>query len=847
MSGRLGILLGPGLDGGTSWRHLLDPDGARAGWVATGPNGFVRQIALRAGAPADVAAPAERVAAAAVALAEADDGARRYSRSRSVDPLGTARRMLDLYDELRWAGWDGSRVAGSQRLADLALLAGAVPQGPADVAHAALAALEGGFVPAFDVRLTAPIDELPPVVGRLLEALPDVDPPAAMQSDAPTMVLLEAETPGEAAELVAAWMVDHPSDRRTVVVGAEAAALRSALRRRGLPGVDATEISRHRPELQVLPLRLGLAFRPQDPRRALELLMLPRAPMPWAVRKELISALNEAPGIGGPAWQAALVELAEVEGAEAVQTWFGGDLANPEVGLPAGRAAAICGDVTKWAGGRGYEAAGAVSARLRRMLDGRDTSSTVPRLELLRMYDEAVGTGIDGDDLPVEAGGAAQCGSPDAVLPGAQQVIWWGFVDSESPAATPWRPGESEALAHAGASLPAPGASRATEARTWRRALSCASQHVVLVRWRLSGASVCAPHPLTDELEVELGADELLRRTVTAEQVVAGAGWPAQVVARAVSAPAPGPSVWAPGAAHLRRHKPESPSSIGRMLSCPLRWTLQYPAKLRVGARASMPDGPRLVGTFMHALLQDLLLSHDPPTEPDDAARQAVALFDARLEGEAAPLLMPGRGFDRAEGRRAIGRAAASLVTLLEAGGWRAILAEEELGGSFAGGQWAGFADLVLERDEAPTRGVIDLKLGRSSNRRTELAEGRALQIALYAQGVSPPGSPRGPAAYFTITDGRTVTVDAGAFPGSVDAEGDDLDDTVSLAEEGFRWWRSVLDTGAVAARPLLDEEDSERINAAATGDPPESGPPAAKATCDWCDFQGLCLTGRQA
>lgn len=848
MSEALRLLLGPGLDVGAPWRHRLPEQGC-VGWMAVGPLGFVRQLALSAGISTQVAAPAARVAASAVALAQVDTGDRSYSRSRQVDPLGTARRMLQLYDELRWLGWDGRTTgdpqSASDLLTDLAALTGAAPEGSADLAHRVIDALARGFQPQIEVELTAPLDELPPVVAGVLDHLTATAPAAADEAESgvpgPELTLLEAETPGEAAELLAAWLVDHPAERRTVVVEAEAATLRAALRRRGLPGIDGARPSRHRPDLQLLPLRLGLAFRPQDPRRALELLMLPRPPLPWAVRRRLIDALNEAPGIGGPAWNAA------AEGdEEAVDTWFGGDLADPSVGIAAGVAAALCGHVTSWCMAQGFDEAGGVASGLRRMLDGRPRDELVPRLELLRMHDEAVGVGRTGEELPAEADGAAQCDGPQSVLPGAQQVVWWGFVDGDGPTQTPWSEAERRALQSGGARLPNPGAAREVEARQWRRALQAASDDVVLVRWRLSGAGACAPHPLLDQLEVDRGRQALAERTVTARHVLAGGGWPTQVCARPVSAPPAGPAIWQPGAGLLRPRHHESPTSIQRLLTCPLKWTLQYPARLRAGARATMPDGPRLAGTFMHALLQDLLLRPDPPTDPDVASREVVAMFDARVDGEAAPLLMPGRGSDLRDARRSVGRAAAALVDLLEAGGWRVTDAERELQGGFGADSWRGRADLILER-AAGAPGVVDLKLGRSSNRRTELAEGRALQIALYAQGVTPAGAPRAPAAYFSFSDGRTLTVDGEAFPGGVAVEGDDLADTVALAEQGWRRWWSLLDAGIVAARPLLDDGDRQQLDDAATIEAPQSGPAAAKATCDWCDFAGLCLTGRES
>src|SRR6266540_2383272 len=106
-------------DGGTAWRHLFAPGQARAGWECVGPLGLAKRLGRLFGVRGEPAPHAERVSAYATRLAELDDGARSFSRSRASDPWGVASYLLALRDRLRAGEWDGGALAGSPRPADL--------------------------------------------------------------------------------------------------------------------------------------------------------------------------------------------------------------------------------------------------------------------------------------------------------------------------------------------------------------------------------------------------------------------------------------------------------------------------------------------------------------------------------------------------------------------------------------------------------------------------------------------------------------------------------------------------------------------------------------------------------
>ena len=161
-------------EGGTSWRQLLEPGEARAGFECVGPMGLARRMGRVLGVPARPAEAPRRLAALAKKLDQHDDGNRSYSASRKHDPFGVARFLLALRDALRMAGWDGRDLTGSPRLrnlAELERLGTQLPAGLPDVLADLVAALKGPLPFPVRVQLAAPRPAFAPMVLALVDAL----------------------------------------------------------------------------------------------------------------------------------------------------------------------------------------------------------------------------------------------------------------------------------------------------------------------------------------------------------------------------------------------------------------------------------------------------------------------------------------------------------------------------------------------------------------------------------------------------------------------------------------------------------------------------------------------------
>jgi RecB family exonuclease len=397
---------------------------------------------------------------------------------------------------------------------------------------------------------------------------------------------------------------------------------------------------------------------------------------------------------------------------------------------------------------------------------------------------------------------------------GAAEVVWWGFLDGDrGPAPEPWTAAERSALDGRAVRVPEPGARRGAEARAWRQPVLAASSRLVLVRWRLEGAAPTVPSPARGR-DRRAPDRALVPCIVTSQAALARAS---RHVDAACSDRAPAPVVAPravfripPGTVSTDRL---SPSSLEKLLGCPIAWVLQYAAGLRRRGLARIPSGSRLLGTFAHAILEDLL--HGPGKldlasgTPDDAAAWAGRAFDARVALAAAPLVARGAEVERHRAREVVCAAARSLFGLLQAGGWRVRGTEEELAGRFEGAELSGSADLVLEKSGSAA--VLDLKLGSQRYFREKLESGEALQVALYAD-MARSGAALPPTGYFIIDRGELLTVDRGAFPGARELAGPPMEQTLAAARDALRFWRAVLGRGVLASRHEELREAASRV-----------------------------------
>ena len=289
----------------TAWHAeaRMEEEPAQCGHLTVGPTELAHRVAGFVGAPLSVASTSVRVAAVNQCLAAADDGQQWYSETRKADPLGAARALLSVLDDLVSMGWQGTPLVGTPQLAVVSWLAdqGVPPGLPQEVSRLAKAVDERSPVVSLALHLSSPRAHFDVVTRRLFCALEAqgaaVVEPTALAPAAPADTDLgqpQRALLGQGSCPCLGATAPFASSRATAP---EAAALATALcpdeacgcsprkptsdRARGQQ--IACSSARRLPRLSACPagLAVGLHCRPlQDPQAALDLLSLPalRAP-----------------------------------------------------------------------------------------------------------------------------------------------------------------------------------------------------------------------------------------------------------------------------------------------------------------------------------------------------------------------------------------------------------------------------------------------------------------------------------------------------------------------------------------------------------------------------------------
>jgi ATP-dependent helicase/nuclease subunit B len=817
---------------------------------------------------------------------EAAGVGRFWSESFGVDSWSATREMLAWRDELIEAGWHPKVGLTRSRLADLAAVELAGPDLPfakADRLRAAIDALNGASsVPLRSITLIDARSNLPTGWRVLVDALERCGthveelraaPQASSGTDlrlmslpAPggktpefardgSLTLLTADTELVAAEALSGWIASNATDNDlTFVLGKNSTLLDNSLAKAGLPRLGHSLASPHRALLQVLPLAFALAWKPADPNKLIDFLLLPLGPLPLQVANKLAGVIAKTPGIGGDDWLEAWNEIATVpEGEEAkrhvgrVAEWRAfvePELHNPETGMRRAVAKDIADRVSAWAakrlatlGDTLFASVAQIAADLSIAIDATE-SETLDRVLVERMIEQSIGAGATDPSSFAEAAPWSAVTHPGAIWGEAKTVVWWHFTDTgEAGSETRWNELERAALSDAGCPLDPPELELRRLSAAWERPLQHARDRILLVRPALAAGAETAAHPLWHSLvarhpklakEVTVRAESVLRQ---ASPTFAGRTL-SRLRETSKSPPEPRPEWFAPPN-QVRPRKFESASSLATMLTCPLQWTLKYAAKLHPGLRQSLPAIENLVGTLAHKIAQEIFL---PGSPPDLGAVEMLAAvrFEALLPEIAATLLLPGVAAELAAARRSVPPALVELARFLR---------DEKL--TIVGVE----SDFEIEDTLAPGIGVsgrIDLRATTSNGRpvvvdlkwyrtdkymREELKVGVALQIAIYGRHISDEHV-NVAVGYYALRQRRFLA--SAPLSGSLTQviNGPSPKQTWEAVLSSFESAKKDLDTGRVRASFEHDGKKREKFE-----DPYLLLIPR----CGRCDFVGIC------
>jgi ATP-dependent helicase/nuclease subunit B len=704
-----------------------------------------------------------------------------------------------------------------------------------------------------------------------------------------TVVLLRGNTPTDLAELTAALLARGRAAGATDVVVRcrDAESLESALFRHGLPAQGCSGESVWRPAMQLLPLAVELAFEPRDPYRLLELLTLSVGPFRGVLGARLARAVARQPGIGGKEWR-----LQKEEGARRLRDRHSRlERERGSSDLEAERLAdAVVSERLKllaaWLEAPGATRGGisraellGVVERVRVWLHGRLRGGEVDTYSVA--YAQAVAFGAvvsndtrdvftqedarqlvdrfarseQGHDLSVdEAGRVAHLDHPTALLGSCDRVFLWSFVAGveRRPSRSPWNEEERAALSAAGVDLVDPSAALHAEAESWRRCVLAARERVVFVVPRAIKGTAAVPHPLWDEIRARLALDDtgVARITHDASRILDGTA-KSRLVRVTTCTPVrlpEGRGEWIVPSDVLGASSSSSSetttsvSALETIATCPLAWVLEYRAVLRSGAMSKVATGALLSGGLGHRLVEELFAEGAFDLAEDDFVGRVNSRFEELLRTEGATLLLPGASIERLQLTRQMRRAMRDLHRYLERIGCRIAAVEEVVTTDSAVGSLHGRLDLRLEgrNGNEDRRAILDLKWGASTYR-AALADGRAVQLAVYSRAVARIyGCPAPPAAYFALASSQVLSTDAEMQPTRT-IGGASLEETWGRAEATARAVLERIERGTIHvvgtkhSLPLLD----------ALGVPDDHRgrhfEAAREAACSYCDYDALC------
>jgi RecB family exonuclease len=828
------IEFGWSLDG-AAWADGTGTVGA----ARLGPRGLVQLLQNRLGLTRPAIEPAVRIAQYLRLLEEHPQDW--PSRSFAVDPWSTAAQLLRWRDAAVETGWRAASVEGPlpERLAVLAALERAAEVGvtgtlaPAagdDLAEI-IGLLEetGGAWPLGieELALEEPPAALPGMWPRLLGLLEGAGVRLAGPEDpgegAPRLTVVEALDEWTAADVAARFLT---AEREvTVLAAADTDVLDRALHRRGLPAIGAVGPSRDRAHHQVLGLFLDVATAPVDVHQLaalLDLRVLPGAEaeaepvglVPALARRELLRALGAEPGVGGPAWRAALARIAESGHARAIEAAQVIDrlVTAP---LPAdGLAPAALAQRLDWlaerlravARGDGDLLASLTQVQvLQRVLAMLDPAAPLTRRTLQQVIDSCGGSGPSPRAVR-EVSDWHVTTSPAQVRPGT--VLWWGPSAEDAARSHRWDPAETAALEAGGGRVLAPAQLAALQVDAALRGLRRAEEVVAVLPGRRLEET-----PGPSGLPAHLGTGTRLRP----EELLAEGRWSLAGRSVAVTVPAEedGPAV--PPLEHRIAPAPHllprrlSYTQIASLLACPHHWALEYALDVRPAEVAALPTGARMIGTLVHAVVETLVgerydpgLGGTPLSAP--SGEEIRAVLDRLVPQLASELDLPGRAAEREDVRDRAVRALGALFTGTAEAGLRITGTETRfevpLALPLAGGErtvpFVGSRDLDAVAADG-RRTVLDLKWSRSRSRYGDLFDtSEAIQLASYAWTLAQehPGEQPADVGYFLLRSGEFVSSDKA------------LDPHDRAPMDTGEAWRRML--AAVTAR--LDEVAAGRI-----------------------------------
>ncbi len=816
-----------------------------------------------------------------------------FSASMKTDRWATASELLSRHDELLLAGWDeADRDSLPQLVRDLSRATQGQSflfPGEAGRLRRVLSALEQGqTLPAHRCILSDTPDVWPilwrAVLAKLTTAVAVKHRPRALEGTAlhsaqtvvrgmassnivqdKTFRFVATRSETAACEFVAASLsaaVDKLAD--TVIYCEDdnvAIRLDACLQRVGLPTTGASTLSRAHPVLQVLPLSLSLCWSPVDAQTLLGFLTLPVKPLSHHVAARLASSLAQEPGLGSSKWDEAVNELCsktnDPEGKirERMETWLLCQRVARGSTIPSIMIGNRCRLVAQWAAGRALRldddpSSPAGLAHALRIAAGQASllgklvqsqGKEVSESQLARLLDEAMSIGIETTPCIEADGGPRRVRSLAEIVGPCKRLIWLGLGTTDTPSCR-WTASQLSQLRAAGLDLDDGSRQLSALRSAEERGFSSVQEFFLAVlvpkdweqRW----------HPLWLAIRTVLeGCDSpsALEDLIAANDGQALAPARFTLNEQSIQPPQKERLTWTVPPGHLCDRTTASATELQDRLACPLKWVLNYQAKLRPSPVADLPSTHQLKGTFCHSVLERVFGSGGPLPSAAAAVERVRQIFEERLPLDAAPLAQAGRLIERQKLRDELLNATRVLVEALSAGGYHIVGVEVEVSKDAFGKTLNGSIDCVAARDDG-SEVIVDFKYAGRNKYREMIRDGKAVQLATYAYSRSSDAGVFPAVAYLVLADAQLLTPSGSPMIGASSSEiaapsSRSVWEEFSKAIDSADGWLTSGDP--IPVRPL--QSSSQWPNGASIVLDTDLKNDESQTVCRYCDYSRLC------
>jgi hypothetical protein len=850
---------------GDAWPGPLECRKAVVGEIWTGPSGLVGILQTQLGLHIPLESSSIRAAALMPAIRIMKGF---WSESAAVDPFAVAKILLHWRDTLILAGLD--KKPSSKRLAELLAVTQNVLPGLPDVMDTVLRALETQDVDIDSICLIGEdLTDLPKKWQQVLEKLQikgtkvEYKPVIPISSSSnlarclraqfsplsndDSLQLIRPSGPLTAAEQVAAWLADQDRWKGTVIIGGDAV-LDTALNRHGLPTIGAHGVNQENALLQILPLILEMAWMPQNPNIAMELCLLPEGPIPGKIAWRLVDALEQWPAIDSKEWKDALWKGLDEEKDQKrrekiekrLTTFFAGIIKGNDYPVDElqKRIQELIGwfqanRVHKTQNLEHWDIAIAQCMGFRRLVESAKLT-TLSRYLLHKFIQEATANLGTTSRFTARAG-ISGLEYPGAMVGLAERVVWWNFNSSSAEQVKdfPFDKEDLNELETLGVTIPTPANRVKVLNRLWQRPFEQTSKNLLLVCPQIDeSGNEQYPHPIWDEIVAHLSDETLISELVRSEPFGLTKTKTHQLLASPIRQ-----AIWNIQGEHastIKQPEKMSPTNAGALLECPFSWILQHVGKIEAGQSCRLEEGGLLHGKIIHEILERLLqccMEQSKTFLPEEAEKEALALFEKEVPFLAGVYFKPGEEKNRAEFRRSCGIAAAELFRCIQQSKAKILGVEVPVEVQDEEIQLVGRVDILLDK---PKR-IIDIKWKNPSKLRDEFTSGTAYQLAMYSRMLSD-GLRMPPVAYFAATNQGIFTTSDDFFPGIPKISGPNPEETWKGFRNAYKARWQDIKAGKVLAAGIED----------ANHQPPDKsvlidGQIELKPHCEYCEFGGLC------